>query len=132
MATANEFIARISAIEGVEGCLLVRDDGQLLAQSIEDAETYSSLLVISGGYAREIMLKAGFSYCRFLSFRCEGNQNFHVFPIDRYFLGVVQSPDCRLSEMIDNVTQLVSRVIKGRVESQESPKEAGGGHAPES
>ena len=132
MATASEFIARVSAIEGVDGCLLVRDDGHLLAQSIEDAETYSSLLVISGGYARDVMLNAGFSYCRFVSFHRGGNRNFHVFPIDRYLLGVVQSPNCRLSEMMDSITLLVSRVIKGRVEQQENPKETGGGHAPES
>ena len=132
MATASEFISQIAAIKGVDGCLLVRDDGHLLAQSIEDAETYSSLLVISGGYARDVMARAGFSYCRFLSFNRGGNRNFHVFPIDRYFLGVVQTPNCQLPQMIDSVTELVGRVIRGRVEPKENPKVAGEGHAPKS
>ena len=132
MATAREFVARVDAIDGVDGCLLVREDGHLLAQTIDNAETYSSLVVISGSYAREVMEKAGFSHCRFVSFHREGKQNFHVFPIDRYFLAVVQTPSSSLQEMIDNVTYLVGRVTNGGAEQKVSPTEPGEGDAPDS
>jgi len=51
MASAREFIAHIDKVDGVAGCLLVRKDGLLLGQTIDDPEIYSTLLVISGGRA---------------------------------------------------------------------------------
>ena len=46
MATAKEFVARVNKIDGVSGCLLIRDDGALLGQAIDDPEIYSTLLVL--------------------------------------------------------------------------------------
>ena len=129
MATAKEFVHRVDEVEGVEGCLLVRDDGHVVAQTIENAECYSSLLVISGGYARELRGKVGFSLCRFLTFHRGGKQDLHVFPIGRYFLGVIEKPDCVHREMLDTLTYLVSRVSSPGGDSKKKLTEPRGTHA---
>ena len=129
MATAKEFLARIDEVEGVEGCLLVRDDGNVVAKTIDDAQDYASLLVITGGYAREVMSKAGFSYCRSLTFHRSGKHNLHVFPFDRYFLGVVEGPNGSHRDILDTVTYLVSRVSSSGGDSKKELAEERGSHA---
>ena len=113
MATAKEFISHVDRVDGVAGCLLVRNDGRLLGQSIDDPEIYSTLLLISGGRATEVMDSAGFSYCRHLSFNRETKRNFYVFPIDTFLLGVAQRSDCYVPDMLDSVYRLIGRVSTG-------------------
>lgn len=110
MTTVKDFLVRVNNIKGVEGCLLVRADGHLLGHLVKNPEKLSSLLAISAKYARGLMDKAGFSYFRLLSFERAGGGSFHIFPIDQYYLGVVQSPDFPLSTMTEKVTHLLSFV----------------------
>ncbi len=110
MANAKEFVARINSIDGVSGCLLVRNDGVLLGQTIDDPEVFSTLMVICGGLAQEIQSRIGFSYCRHLNFSRSSKRNFYVFPIETYLLGVVQRTDCYVPEMLDRIYRLISRV----------------------
>jgi hypothetical protein len=113
MATAREFVARIDAIDGVSGCLLVRDDGVLLGQTLDDPEVFSTLLVISNNLSREVMEKVGFSYCQHVSFSRSSKRNFYLFPIDRYLLGVVQRTDSYVPDMLEAVYRLIGRVTTG-------------------
>ncbi len=110
MATAKEFVNRVSKIDGISGCLLARNDGVLLGQTIDDPEVYSTLLVISGSLAREVMERTGFSHCRHLSFSRKGKRSFYVFPIDKYLLGVEQRSDSYVPDMLDAVYRLIGRV----------------------
>ena len=113
MATARQFVARVNQVDGVAGCLLVRNDGVLLGQTIDDPEMYSALLVISDNLSRGVMEKTGFSYCRHLSFNRSSKRNFYAFPIDKYLLGVVQQTDAYLPDMLEAVYRLLSRVSTG-------------------
>ncbi len=110
MATAKEFVLRVSKIDGVAGCLLVRDDGVLLGQTLDDPEVFSSLVVLSGSLGQDIMARTGFSYCRHLSYLRRGKRHFYVFPIENYLLGVVQRSDSYVPDMLDAVYRLISRV----------------------
>ncbi len=110
MATATEFIAHVDKVDGVAGCLLVRNDGTLLGQTIDDPEMYSTLVVISGGCANGVMESVGFSYCRHLSYSRESKNHFYVFPIDKFLLGVAQHPDCYVPDMLESVYRLIGRV----------------------
>lgn len=116
MATAKDFVARINRVDGVAGCLLIKDDGVLLGQTLEDPEVYSTLMLISGGQADDIMHKIGFSYCRHLSFSRLNNRHFYVFPINNYLLGVVQRSDCYVPDMLDAVYRLIGRVSTKRTD----------------
>jgi len=110
MATAKEFIDRVSQIDGVAGCVLLREDGQTLGFSLEDPDLYSPLMLMGGKVTQSIRDKMGFSYCRYLSFNREGKEHFHLFVIDHFTLGVVQTRDCSVSEMLRGVMRLIGRV----------------------
>jgi len=110
MADAKVFVERVKQTEGVAGCLLLKDDGTLLGRVLDDAETYTSLMLTTAGLAENIMDKVGFSYCRYVSFNRTNNQAFYIFPIDQYLLGIVQKADCSVAGMLDRVYQLIGRV----------------------
>lgn len=110
MATAKDFVGRIDQIDGVAGCLLVKSNGAVLGQTIDDPEVYSTLLQMSSHLSREIMTSIGFSYCRHLSFNRINMQNFCVFPIDNYLLGIIQKADCSVAFMLERVYQLIGKV----------------------
>ncbi|MDA3904078.1 MAG: roadblock/LC7 domain-containing protein [Desulfuromusa sp.] len=114
MATAKDFVGRINQIDGVAGCLLVKDDGLVLGQTLDDPEeVYSTLMQISSGLSENIMSSIGFSYCQYLSFNRVNLQNFYVFPIDKYWLGIVQQENCSVAFMLERVSQLIGRVSTG-------------------
>ena len=113
MATAKDFVGRIDQIDGVAGCLLIKNDGALLGQTVDDPEVYSTLLQISIGLSADIMDKIGFSYCRYVSFSRTNNQNFYVFPIDNYLLGIVRKADCSVTAMLESVYLFIDRVSTG-------------------
>ncbi|SEA00293.1 hypothetical protein SAMN05660420_01029 [Desulfuromusa kysingii] len=113
MATAVDFVERINQIEGVSGCVLVKDDGTLLGNTLGDTEDYSGLLQVTSGLSADIMNNVGFSYCRYICFNRDNMQNFYVFPIANYLLGIVQQTDCSVARMLDKVYHLVSRVSTG-------------------
>jgi len=102
MATAKDFVERINRIAGVAGCLLVRNDGQVIIDS--------ALLQISSGLARDIMTNVGFSHCHYISFNRVNNQTFYIFPIEKYLLGITQQADCSVADMLDQVSRLVGKV----------------------
>ena len=110
MATAKDFVDRINRIAGVAGCLLVRNDGQVIGQTVADNEVDSALLQISSGLARDIMTNVGFSHCHYISFNRVNNQTFYIFPVEKYLLGVTQRADCSVADMLEQVSRLVGRV----------------------
>ncbi|MCD6188001.1 MAG: hypothetical protein J7K09_07520 [Desulfuromusa sp.] len=110
MATAKDFVDRINRIAGVADCLLVRNDGQVISQTVADNEVDSALLQISSGLARDIMTNVGFSHCHYISFNRVNNQTFYIFPIEKYLLGVTQQTDCSVTDMLDQVFRLIGKV----------------------
>jgi hypothetical protein len=117
MASAIDFVERINQIDGVAGCLLVKSDGVLLGKTLDDSEVFSTLLQVTSGLSDEIMSNVGFSYCRYICFSRLNMQNFYVFPIDTYLLGVVQQADCSISVMLERIYQLIGRVSTSGGES---------------
>lgn len=110
MSAINKLLTRIKAIDGVVGCILVKKDGQVLGHIVDTPDTYSSLVAISNRYAKEIMETCGFTFLRSLSFARTGNQGFHMFPVNDYYVGIVQSPDTPQEKMINQVNHLLSFV----------------------
>lgn len=114
MANAQDFIARIERFEGVRGCLLIKADGTLVAGSLDDADTHSALMQVGARMADDISAKTGFSSCRHLCFSRDDDAAFHVFPIDHYLLGVAQSADCHVPDLLDGIYRLIDRVSTRR------------------
>lgn len=113
MATIHDFLARINKIEGVAGCLLVKDDGHVLAHLVDGPGDYSSLIAICSKHALTIMETSGFSFFRSLSFAQGKGQGFHIFPLQQYYLGVIQQPDYPVEKVITHVNHLLSHVKAG-------------------
>ena len=110
MATAKDFVARINKIAGVAGCLLIKDDGTMLDQTFDDVDIYSTLQQVSSSLSAEIATHGGFSSCRTISFHRLNNQTFHVFPIDKYLLGIIQQEECCVDDMLEQVFYLIDKV----------------------
>jgi hypothetical protein len=110
MATIKDFLTRIKSIEGVAGCLLIKSDGSLLGHIMNDHEKLPPLLVICSNYARDLMAKTGFAHCQSISFNRQSGHNFHVFLFQQYYLGVVQTQDCPLKDMLAKINHLLSLV----------------------
>ncbi|MFO7811817.1 MAG: roadblock/LC7 domain-containing protein [Pelovirga sp.] len=113
MATAKDFVTRISKVPGVSGCLLIKRDGTLVGRAVEDPENYTILMQISGSLAHDIQENIGASSCRSVNFGCRDEGNFYVFPIDNYLLGVVAQMGEDHIEMLDEVYRLIGRVTTG-------------------
>ena len=113
MATAKEFVARISDVDGVAGCLLTRAEGELLGSSLEDPDLYTPLMSLAATMAQGVMDKIGFSYCRYLAFNRAGKENFYLFLIDRFYLGVLLEAECYIPDMLQSVLRLIGRVTTG-------------------
>lgn len=114
MATAKDFIVRVSKVAGVAGCLLIKQDGMLVGRSIEDPENYTILMQISGSLSRDIQDHLGASNCRCVNFGCLGESHFFVFPIDHYLLGVVARSQENQDAMLDEIYRLIGRVTTGQ------------------
>ncbi len=110
MAAINKLLTRIKAIEGVDGCILVKADGHVLGHLVDNPDIYSSLVAISDKYAKDIMEQSGFTFLRSLSFGRVGNHGFHMFPVNNYYVGVVQGPGYPQDQMIKQVNHLLSFV----------------------
>ncbi len=110
MATIKDFLTRIKNIEGVAGCLLIKSDGSLLGHTINNHENLPSLMVICSNYARDIMAKTGFAHCRSISFNRQNGHNFHMFLFQQYYLGVIQTQDCPLKDMLTKINHLLNLV----------------------
>ncbi|HMB16510.1 MAG TPA: roadblock/LC7 domain-containing protein [Pelovirga sp.] len=113
MATAKDFVVRISKVSGVSGCLLIKRDGTLVGRAIEDPENYTILMQISDSLAHDIQGNIGANNCRSVSFGCQGDGNFYVFPIDNYLLGVLAQAGTDHIVMLDEVYRLIGRVTTG-------------------
>lgn len=121
MATAKEFVTRVGQIDGVSSCVLIREDGEILGHNMEDPDLYTSLMILGGTSARGIMDKVGFSHCRHLSFNRGNKEHFHLFPIETFYLGVIQSPDCYLPDMLQATLRLIGRVTTSSPAPVEDP-----------
>jgi hypothetical protein len=113
MATAKDFVARVDQVDGVTGCLLIKENGVSLGQTLDDVDTYTSLLLDSVKLSNEVMEKTGFSYCRHISFQRSSEESFYIFPIKNYLLGVLLNADCSEPVMLEQVARLINRVSVG-------------------
>lgn len=102
MASANDF-TRLAQIKGVTHYILVRGDGQVVSQNMEDAESLG--LIIAGGGTKCDALAADMGGNRYihLSIEQESGEDLLVFSLGRYYLGILKHEESPRQEIIDNV-----------------------------
>ncbi len=120
MATLQDFVQRVRRIKGVARFLLLRSDGRLLAHNLERPEGFSELMPLIGLGSRSIQKSMGFSRFNYFMVGRKQGENFLVFSLGSYQLGVEVAPECSGPEVADGIMELLR---KTRVQSK-------AGHAP--
>ena len=116
MADANDFVDRVSKIEGIDGCLLIRKDGKKIAQTVSNPQDYLTLMKTSSIISGDIMDSIGYGYCPYLSFTLDSMDQFYIFQIDNYLLWVLKLAQCHTQDMLDTVYSLIGKVSTGASE----------------
>lgn len=112
MASAKEFGERIAAIEGIRSYVVVRKDGFLIAHNVANPEELATTVVINGLGAEAVKNSLGGSYFRYLEFARNNKENLLVFPIEKYFLGIVQEAEAYGPELAEQVIQYIMTLTR--------------------
>ncbi len=116
MADANDFVDRVSQIKGIDGCILIRKDGKKIAQTVSNPQDYLTLMKTSNTISGDIMDSIGYGYCPYLSFTLDNMDEFFIFQIDNYLLGVLKLAECQTQDMLDIIYNLIGKVSTGASE----------------
>ncbi|RMF44511.1 MAG: roadblock/LC7 domain-containing protein [Deltaproteobacteria bacterium] len=107
--TASErFAARMAAIDGVKNFVLIRKDGQVITHNLEDPDELAALATLCGLQSEAIAGTLGFSQVERLCLRRAGGESLSLFRLDKYFVAVIQEPDCPLDDLLDRVSKFLS------------------------
>jgi predicted regulator of Ras-like GTPase activity (Roadblock/LC7/MglB family) len=112
MASAKEFGESIAAIEGIRSYLLVRKDGFLISHNVPNPKELATTVVISGLGAEAVKSSLGGSYFRYLEFVRDNKENLLVFPIEKYFLGIVQEAEAFGPELAEQVIRYIMTLTR--------------------
>jgi len=112
MSNADRFAQRISRIKGVDQFVLCRHDGHVITHNMDDSDDLASVATLCGMNAQAIQSTIGFSGLRSLSLRRQGRRHCHIFPIDKYFLGVIQQQDQPSEEVIQDVQKFLQSLVR--------------------
>lgn len=120
MSATNRFAQRLMSIEGVEQIILTRNDGHVITHNVRDPDELSALAILSGITAAGVSKSMGFSPMNFLMTTRRSAGPFLVFPVDKYYLGVIQHPDATQQEMIEEIQHVLKQVVNQRKKSAAS------------
>lgn len=103
----EDYINGIQQIPGVEGYVLVRQDGQIEAQNAPNAENLSAMIVMSGVSCENLRGEIGSSQLKFLVVARKSKEKLLIFPLENYYLGVLQKADAFTPDVINKVQHLI-------------------------
>ncbi len=114
MATKEQFAEQIARVPGVKNYLLARGDGRVLVHNLSGAERLASMMVIGGLCSERIRALSGLNCLRYLVLGRTGQENFLVFPLEKYLLGVVQHPEVPPGEVAQGVSAFIEQLLRSR------------------
>ena len=109
MATIDEFL-EIATVEGVKNYILVRNDGEIVARDVEEAEALAALALRCGLGADRI----GTARYRYLAFRRKGGEDLFIFPVGNYYLGVIKERNIDGARLVDGVQDFIKALPRKR------------------
>lgn len=124
MAAIKEiFSKKILSIDGIEGFVLARDDGAVLAHRIDALQpaAVAAMMVLNGIGCYHIKTTMGFSNFNYMLVTLKNNTTLAVFPIRNYFLGVIGSRDGFTSGVIARIRRFIDTV---KNQTASGPKES--------
>jgi hypothetical protein len=111
MAKASDFIKKISAMSGIEGCLLSHPNGQILSHNLSDPDVYRA-------WPQQIvkrceLLSNCFNHETFRGISLQQDDSYmHIFPIRQYQLVVMQPGDTINYELFHQIETLIQNTVE--------------------
>ncbi|MDO9042964.1 MAG: roadblock/LC7 domain-containing protein [Desulfocapsaceae bacterium] len=102
MASAKDF-NRLAQINGVAHYILVRGDGQIISQNMEDAASLGPIIAAGGTKCDALTADMGGNRYIHLCIERESGNDLLVFSLGRYYLGILKHAESPRQEIIDNV-----------------------------
>lgn len=123
MSGMEQFSQHIVQIKGVDNFMVFRHDGHILTHNLGQPEKLTSLTAICGIGAQTIQKTMGFSPFRYMVFTREHNQNFVVFTLDKFYVGIVVKLGSNLFELIEDVAKFLFKIKIKRTPGNSPKKE---------
>lgn len=114
MANLEAFAQRVLKIDGVEQFIFIRNDGHILIHNVENPETLSALVAFTGLSGEAMRAVIGATYFRHLHISRQNKENFLIFPLDNYFLGILQHSEAYTPDVIHRVARLIQAITRTR------------------
>lgn len=112
MANAKAFGNRIQQIQGVKSYIFVRNDGHVIAHSMERSAAGSSDMTAFGGLSCEALKPLiGATFFKHLCLTGHEKEKFLIFPVENYFLGILLEDDAYPPDVIQRVSQFLQAVV---------------------
>ncbi len=107
--TLQLFVQRLLQIEGVNQYILIKNDGDIISHNvkIDYSETLSSMIVFCCFSGDALKSDMGFSKFKYLILLRKSKEHLIVFPLKKFFLGILQHPDMSIPDLVDEVTQFI-------------------------
>ena len=102
MANIDPFIS-ILKVPGVDQYILVDRDAKIFSQKITAPETTAAMVSFCGLRAHAVG-KSGF---RYLVVSRETRDHFFIFPVGKYYLGVIKQKDISNAVLVENILQFL-------------------------
>lgn len=107
MSSLQEFVDKITKVHGVRGYLLLRRDGQILAQNVRIADRLSAMVVICCLSCESVMPATGLSHFRYLVLARGKKGKLLVFPAEQFFLLVIEGPDVYTPDLLKDIEGVI-------------------------
>lgn len=109
MASAKDF-ARLEQINGVASYILVRGDGQIVSQNMDNAASIAPIVAIGGTQCDTLATDMGGNRFIHLCIERESGNDLLVFSLGRYYLGILKHAESERQQTIDNVIYFIQNL----------------------
>ena len=99
----NEPFSSILKVPGVDRYILVDKDGKIFSREIPEPEKMADLVSFCGLKSHTI----GKAHFRYLVFSRETRDHFFIFPVGKYYLGVIKHKDISNAVLVENILQFI-------------------------
>ena len=114
MAKINDLVSLVVQIQGVMNYILVREDGHTLSHNFENFEALPSIITFSGLNSEVLKPIMGLTYFKYMSYIRENNEKLLIFPLGKYFLGILQDPEAYTPDIVDTIEKIIESITQKR------------------
>ena len=109
----EELVNGIQKIQGLDGYVIVKQDGQVLSHNVANVEPLSALIVMCGLNGNIIKSDVGASLFKYLVVARKTNERLLVFPMGTFWLGLLQRQEAYTPDIVNKVQAMING-MRGR------------------